>query len=136
MRPDKDANELFADPQDKAVKDPIDAIIDRPTTNDPKALKDKALSDKQKDLQAENDLKAVLSQPQGIRFVVRLLQTCGIDQPVFYASNSVMCEVAGRRQIANQLRDWIKNADLSFWFAVEKEFETVRPKPKTSERQK
>jgi hypothetical protein len=133
-RPDKDANELFRDPEENARKDPLDDIIDRGKTNDPAKLKEKALSDKNRELQAENDLKAILVTPQGVRFVVRLLQRCGIDQPNFHPSNSVMCEIAGRRQIGNDVRDWIKNCDLSFWFAVEKEFESVRPKPKSSEK--
>jgi hypothetical protein len=128
--PPSNADELF-DPE----KEPAPQFLDRPQrANDPKALQEKALKDKSRDLQDENDLRAVLATREGIRFVVRLLLACGIDQPVFQANNSLMCEVAGRRSIANQLRDWVKNVGLKEWFAVEEEFENYRPKPKTSER--
>lgn len=126
------ADELF-DPERKPAPD----FLDRPQrSNDPKALKEKALKDKERELQDENDLRKVLGMPEGVRLVVRLLMACGIDQPVFWPNNSQMCEVAGRRSIANQLRDWVKNVGLEEWFAVEREFENYRPKPKTSERSK
>lgn len=124
------ADELF-DPGKKPDPSYLDK---RERSNDPKALKEKATKDKARELQDENDLRAVLQTPAGVRFVVRVLLACGIDQPVFQPNNSLMCEVAGRRSIANQLRDWVKNVGLEEWFTVEREFENFRPKPKTSEK--
>lgn len=133
--PPKNAEDLF-DP-DANKPDDADRILDKPPrTNDPRELKKRAVSQKAKDLQDENDLRAIVATPEGRRFIVRLLMRCGIDQPVFHGSNSVMCEVAGRRQIANDVRDWIKNCGLEFWFHVEHEFEQHRPKPRTSEPQR
>ena len=129
----KDAEELF-DP-DAHKKDETAAFLDPPQSNsDPKSLQRKRVSDKSGELKEEADLIEVLSTPGGVRFICRLLERCGIDQPVFHHSNSWMCEVAGRRQIGNDLRDWIKNCGLEFWFRVEQEWETKRPKPKTSEK--
>jgi hypothetical protein len=134
-RPPRNADELF-DPEG-SQPDPVDRILDQPPrTNDPRALKQRAISQKARDLTEENDLRAIVATPEGRRFIVRLLMRCGIDQPVYHPSNSTMCEIAGRRQIANDLRDWVKNCGLEQWFAVEQEFEQYRPKPKTSERDK
>lgn len=130
----RDADELFEGP-DKPKPDGTEKFLDKRQSNsDPKRLKEKAVSAKARDLQDENDLKAILSSEAGVRFMVKLFNRCGIDQPAFHPSNSMMCEIAGRRQIANDLREWIKNCGLEYWFAVEREFETRRPKPQTSER--
>lgn len=127
----KDAAELF-DPDAHKVDE---KFLDDPQPNsDPKVLQTRKLKDKSKDLKEEGDLLVVLSTPEGIRFLVKLFGICGLDQPSFHPSNSVMCEIAGRRQIGNQLRDWIKDAGLEHWFAIEREFEKFRAKPKTSER--
>lgn len=128
------AEELF-DPEAKKP-DSTDAILDTPVkTNDPKALKKKALSDKAREFQDEADLRWVLSQPAGVRFLARLIAgPCGWNQPYYQPSNSAMCEVAGRRSIGWQLEQWISDADLSLWSAVRKELEAHRVKPKTSEK--
>jgi hypothetical protein len=128
-----DSAEL-SDP-DAHKPDETATFLDAPQPNsDPKLLQRKRVTDKSKELKEEGDLLMVLSTPEGLRFMVRLFGICGLDQPVFHPSNSVMCEIAGRRQIANQLRNWIKDAGLEQWFRVEQEFEKSRAKPKTSER--
>jgi hypothetical protein len=116
--------------------DPTDKFLDRPQkSNDPKALKEKALSDKQKDLQAENDLRAILATDEGVRFVARVIAgPCGWNAPYWSPSNSVMCEIAGRRSIAYQLEQWICDVELSLWFRVRSELERERPKPETSKK--
>lgn len=129
----RDADEL-SDP-DAHKEDETAAFLDRPQKNsDPRALQTKRVSDKSRDLKEEGDLIEVLNTEGGVRFIVRLMVRCGVDLPVFHPSNSVMCEVAGRRQVANDVRDWIKNCGLEYWFRVEQEFEENRAKPKTSER--
>lgn len=136
MHDPRNAEELF-DP-DSAKPDNADAILDAPNkTNDPKALKKKALDDKSKELRDENDVRWVLSDPRGVRFIARLIGgPCGWNQPYFHPSNSQMCEIAGRRSIAYQLEELISNADLSLWFAVRAELEKLRPKPRTSEKRR
>lgn len=129
----RDADEL-SDP-DAHKEDETAAFLDRPQKNsDPRALQTKRVSDKSRDLKEEADLIEVLSTEGGVRFICRLFERCGLDLPVYHPSNSVMCEVAGRRQVANDLRDWIKNCGLPFWFRIEEEWEQKRAKPKTSER--
>jgi hypothetical protein len=129
----RDAEEL-TDP-DAHKEDESAGFLDRPQKNsDTRSLQAKRVSDKSRDLKEESDLIEVLATEGGVRFIVRLLNRCGIDAPVFHPSNSVMCEVAGRRQIANDVRTWIKDAGLEYWFRVEQEFELLRAKPKTSER--
>lgn len=136
MTTPRDATELF-DP-DARKPDGTEAFLDKPTkTNDPKALKDKQVSDKVKAFNEENDLRAVLSIDAGVRFVARLIGgPCGWNLPYFHSSNSVMCEIAGRRSIAYQLENWICDIDVSFWEAIRRELEKQRPKPKTSEKLK
>jgi hypothetical protein len=127
------AEELF-DP-DARRPDGTEAFLDAPqNASDSKALKAKAISDKSKALKEENDIRAVLSTPAGIRFISRLIGACGWNVPHFSQNNSVMCEIAGRRSIAWQLEQWISDTDLSLWFAVRRELELTRVKPKTSER--
>jgi hypothetical protein len=129
MSSPKDAEELF-DP-DAGSQQPEDRVLaPPPKTNDPKALRQKALSDKQRDLQDENDLKAVLATPFGIRLLARIIGgPCGWNAPYYHPSNSQMCEIAGRRSIGFQLEQWICDADLKLWFAVRTELEKLRAKP-------
>lgn len=129
----RDADELTN--PDAHKPDETAAFLDPPQKNsDSKTLQSKRVSDKSRELKEEGDLIEVLSSDAGVRFLVRLFERCGMDLPVFHPSNSVMCEVAGRRQVANDLRDWIKNCGLEYWFRVEHEWEQKRVKPKTSEK--
>lgn len=133
MNSPRDAEELFN--PETSRPDGTEIFLDKPVNaSDVPALKQKALNDKQRALKEENDLRAVLATPEGVRFVARLITACGWNTPHFHTSNSVMCEVAGRRSIAWQVEQWISDTELSLWFAVRRELETVRPKPKTSER--
>lgn len=121
----RNAEELF-DPE----REPDPKVVDRPQrTNDPIALRDKAVSDKAKELEEENDLREVLSSAPGRRVLARVIASCGWNTPYYHPSNSQMCEIAGRRSIAWQIEQWISNADLKLWFAVREELEKARPKP-------
>lgn len=133
MNTPRTAEELF-DPNAQRP-DGTEAFLDKPqNAADAPALKDKALKDKSRALKLENDIREVLAMPGGVRFVARVIEACGWNTPYFAPSNSVMCEVAGRRSIAYQLEQWICDADLKLWFAVRTELESIRPKPKTSEK--
>jgi hypothetical protein len=111
--------------------DGFEGVIDAPQrTNDPRALRRKQVSDKNKALQDENDLRAILSTPEGLRFVARIIGTmCGWNSPYFHPSNSVMCEIAGRRSIGFQLEQIISDADLELWLNVRRLLEQYRAKP-------
>lgn len=123
--PASSAEELF-DPEKPDEKQ----ISDRPIrSGDAKQLRKKAITDKQVGLQEENDLRAILGTPEGVRFVTRLLGACGWNLPHFHPDPGFMAEIAGRRSIALQLENWISDADLGLWFAVRSELETKR-KPK------
>ena len=135
MNSPRSAEELTADPQEEGKPDSTAAFLDKPqNAADAPALRERAISDKSKALKLENDVRAVLATPAGVRFVARLVEVCGWSTPYFHPSNSVMCEIAGRRSIAYQLEQWISDVDLNLWFAVRKELEQIRPKPKTSEK--
>lgn len=124
-----------ADELDPDAKADTESFLDKPqNVSDVPALKEKAISDKVKELRDENDLRAVLSMPEGVRVIAKLIEKCGWNSPYFHPNNSQMCEVAGRRSIAWQLEQLISNVDLELWFAVRRELETMRPKPVTSER--
>lgn len=129
------AEELF-DP-DARKPDGTEAFLDQPVNaSDPKQLKAKALDDKSRALKEENDILAVLGTDAGVRFVARLILACGWNAPYYMPNNSAMCEIAGRRSIAWQLEQWVKDTGLPLWFAVEQELEQTRVKPKTSERRR
>jgi hypothetical protein len=133
--PPKSAEELYNDPTEEKV-DPTLAFLETPVNaSNPAQLKAKALTDKSRELKWDNDLRAVLSTQEGVRFVARLIGACGWNAPHFHPNNSTMCEVAGRRSIAWQLEQWISDTDLTLWFAVRRELEQARVKPKTSTRQ-
>lgn len=122
------AEELF-DPEGSRQAPPLG--LDKPQrAGDAAALRRKAVEDKQTELSQENDLRAVLATPEGVRLLARIIGgPCGWNLPHWHASNSVMCEIAGRRSIAYQLEQWISDVDLERWFAVRRELEKLRPKP-------
>lgn len=130
----RDADDLTRDPQEDRPADPsfLDPIV---KSNDPKALKKKAIDDKSKALRQGNDVRELLATPAGIRFVARLLgEICFIDASAFHPNNSTMCNIAGRRQVAQQVKEIIRDCDFELWVKVDRELEAYRPKPKTSEK--
>lgn len=132
--PVQSAEELYNDP-DSNKSDGTEKFLDQPVNaSNPVQLKAKALTDKQRDLKQENDIRAVLSSEAGVRFIARMIGACGWNAPYFQPNNSAMCETAGRRSIAWQLEQWISDTDLTLWFAVRRELEMSRVKPKTSDR--
>ena len=95
-----------------------------PKNNDPKELKRKGIDDKAKAIREENDIRAVLGLEPGIRFIARLLgEICFIDQSAFHPNNSTMCNVAGRRQVGQIVKDLIRDADFELWVRVDRELD-------------
>jgi len=134
--PAASADELF-DPLGKIRRqaDGSHRVLDAiPSSTDRDALKRKALSDKERELQAENDMRAVLATESGVRTMARIIWACGWNAPFYTHETNEMCNIAGRRQIAWQLEQWISDAELSLWFKVRAELEHQRAKPKTSGR--
>ncbi len=131
---DFDADDLTRDPQEPRPELPafLDPVV---KANDPKALRKKGVDDKGKALKAEADLREVLATQAGVRFVARILaDLCYLDAPAFHPNNSTMCNIAGRRQIGQEIKTLIRDADFDLWVSVDRELETRRPKPKTAER--
>lgn len=128
----RDADDLTRDPQQEretphSFSDPV------VKSNDPKALKKKAIDDKSRALKQENDLREVLASQAGVRFIARLLgEICFIDASAFNQNNSVMSNIAGRRQIGQTVKELIRDVDFDLWVKVDRELESHRPKPKTS----
>ncbi len=128
----RSAEDLTRDPQAEDKPDAANRLTERPRkTNDPKALKKQALDDKAKQLQEEADLRWVLSLANGVRFIARVMGICGADESAFHPSNSVMCEIAGRRSIARQIKNWCRDADFELWVKVDREIEAGRAKATT-----
>src|ERR1700690_1748473 len=124
------ADDLNRDPQDEPENPP--PFLERPQkTNDPKALKQKAVDDKAKAIRQENDIRAILGTEAGIRFMARLLgEICFIDASAFHPTSSVMSNIAGRRQVGQQVKEIIREADFELWIRVDREIEQARPKAK------
>jgi len=130
MKAPRNSDEI--DPDAKVTQE---SFLDKPqNVSDAPALKEKAISDNARSLRDENDFRAVLSMPEGVRVIAKIIERCGWNAPYFHPNNSQMCEVAGRRSIAWQLEQAISDVDLELWFAVRRELEMLRPKPATSER--
>jgi len=53
--------------------------------------------------QLRTDLAWVMGTVQGRRFVQRLLDKCGVDQPVFNPNGSTMTHAEGRRSVGIEL---------------------------------
>jgi hypothetical protein len=130
MSDTRSADDLIRDPQEDPEKLP--PFLDQPVkSNDPKALKKKATDDKAKLIKQENDIRAILSTEAGVRFVARLLgEICFIDASAFHPNNSTMCNVAGRRQVGQLVKDLIRDCDFELWVKVDRELEVNRPKSK------
>ncbi len=126
----RSADDLYTDPQAEPEK-PL-PFLERPSkTNDPKALKAKAIDDKAKALRQENDIRAILATEAGVRFMARLLgEICFIDATPFNPNSMTMANIAGRRQVAMMVKDLIRDCDWDLWVKVDREIEAQRPKPK------
>ena len=129
----RSADDLTRDPQAEPERDP--PFLDIPAkTNDPKAHSKPKRSRTRQVYRAESDLREVLSTMAGIRFVSRILsEICCIDAPAFHPSNSVMSNIAGRRQVGQQIKELIREADFDLWVRVDREIEALKPrKPRSS----
>ncbi len=126
----RSADDLTRDPQDEPEKLP--PYLDKPVkTNDPKALKAKATDDKAKEIREQNDIRAILSTEAGVRFMGRILgEFCYIDESVFNPNNAIMSNIAGRRQVGQQIKFAIRDTDFDLWIKVDHQLEERRAKPK------
>jgi hypothetical protein len=130
MNDTRSADDLTRDPQEEPERLPA-FLKEPPKTNDPKELKRKATDDKARAIKQENDVRELLATQAGIRFMARLLgEICFIDASAFHQNNSVMSNIAGRRQVGQQIKEIIRDADFDLWVKVDRELETIRPKPK------
>ena len=130
MNDTRSADDLTRDPQEEPERLPA-FLKEPPKTNDPKELKRKATDDKARAIKQENDVRELLATQAGIRFMARLLgDICFIDASAFHQNNSVMSNIAGRRQVGQQVKEIIRDADFDLWVKVDRELETMRPKPK------
>jgi hypothetical protein len=130
---DRAADDLYRDPQEPPEKLPA-FLKEPPKTNDPKELKRKATDDKARELKQQNDIRTILSTEPGVRFVARILgELCCIDTPAFHPQSSVMCNIAGRRQVGQQIKEMIRDTDFDLWVRVDRELENIK-KPETSRR--
>lgn len=104
-------------------------MSETPNAADPVAQKESRITELQRRIQEENDIRAVLSTPEGRRLLVRILDICGRNTPYFHPNNSTMSEIAGRRSVAFQIENWVRDVDHGIWQAVDVEIEASRPRP-------
>jgi hypothetical protein len=124
----RSADDLYKDPQDAPEVLPA-FLKEPPKTNDPKQLRIKATDDKARELKQQNDIRSILTTESGIRFMARLLcDICYIDQSAFHPNNSTMCNIAGRRQVGQQIKELIRDCDFELWVKVDRVLEEMRPK--------
>ena len=130
----RDSYDLERDPQEDRPRDPsfLDPVV---KSNDPKSLKKKAIDDKSKSLKQENDLREILATQAGVRFIARVLgEICYIDATPFHTNTTMMANIAGRRQVAQTIKELIRDADFDLWVKVDRELESHRPKPESSKK--
>lgn len=124
------ADDLTRDPQEPPEK-PLPFLERSRKTNDAKELKKQGIDDKAKQIKEQNDIRSILATEAGVRFVARLLgEICYIDASAFHPNNSTMCNIAGRRQVGQVVKDLVRDVDFDLWVKVDREIETMRPKPK------
>lgn len=130
----RSAEELF-DPE-STKDDDLSALLDHQNAADAPRIKRRGAIDKAQELTDETDLRELLQLPSGagVRFLARLLEHCNWGGEYFVPTHGVMCYAAGRREVCRAVENWVSDADLELWFAVRRQLEIKRPKPKTSER--
>lgn len=133
MSTPKDAEELYRSPEDVAAPDPTAAFLDKPVkTNDPKALKDKAVSDKVLELRIENAIRGLLATDGGADLMAHIIgHMCGCHFPGFSANPHIRDEMFGRRSIGWQLEQMIRDIDFDLWVRVDRALEQRRQRPKS-----
>lgn len=130
MTETRSADDLNRDPQEEPEKLP--AFLEQPRkTNDPKHLKKQATDDKARAIKQESDVREILNLTAGIRFMARILgEICYLDESAFHPNNSTMCNIAGRRQVGQKIKEMIRDCDFELWVKVDRELEGMRAKPK------
>ena len=127
---DRSADDLERDPLEESKPIRKGVLPARARTNDPRAQREKAIDDRQRTLRIENDYLAVLALPAGQRLIAHIMNDlCAHDAPYFNPSNSVMCNVAGRRQVGWLIEQEVRNISFELWTGVDAELEALRVKP-------
>lgn len=68
-----------------------------------------------------NDLKAVLSKPEGRRVFWRLLSHCNVYASIFNPNNAIMSKNAGRQDVGHFIQAEIVEADENLYISMMKE---------------
>jgi len=71
----------------------------------------------------KEDLKAVLSNASGKRFIVRLLDSLGFMSDPYNKNNQLQSMAIGRLQVANNLVTDIALIDIELYFGIIKEYQ-------------
>jgi hypothetical protein len=85
---------------------------ERPSSNDPRKLKEQGARVKDREKQDAEDLKAVLSTQEGRRFVRGLLADCGEHRTSFHTNAIQMSFNEGQRNVGLKLKSRIVQAEL------------------------
>lgn len=86
-----------------------DELIGQPTNAaDRKSLRRKKERDLIATLEDETALRFILTSQEGRRFLILLFEICGYDEEYLQPNHALMCGTAGRRQVARQIRNRIR----------------------------
>lgn len=87
---------------------------------DPQQVKKAALTEKQRQIQASNDLKYVLSSRQGRRFIWRILSYCKLFESIWRPSAEIH-KLAGMQEVGLFLTGEVVKVDDEAYFQMMKE---------------
>lgn len=68
-----------------------------------------------------NDLKIVLSKPEGRRVFWRLLSHCNVYSSIFSTNNAMMAKNSGRQDVGHFIQAEIVEADENLYISMMKE---------------
>jgi arsenate reductase-like glutaredoxin family protein len=89
--------------------------------SDPVQVKEASRKARFQERGEDADLRAVLSMPEGRRFLMRHLRRCGLDIDPIVSSGSETYARLGQRNVADNLKLQIKSLGLEFWHLMERE---------------
>lgn len=93
-----------------------------PNAADPKAVRESGRKEKRREQQAEDDLRALLQQPAGRRFLMRLIaQKCHTFQTSYHPSGQQFAANEGRRGVGVELMTEIMALDPEAWITMLRE---------------
>jgi hypothetical protein len=96
---------------------------------DPKKVRDRKRKEQDQDAQALEDLREMLRQPFGRRFLWNMLASCDVWKTSFHPSGQQFAANEGRRGVGVELMTQIIEADPQAWIDMQQERLNAERKP-------